>query len=129
MLRHVLLCLAVLFSGPLFAGIEYSHDGCQSWQPFQTTYNADKGKDYWPIGSVIVMERNASWTNRVVGGTEERQTAYKIKPPTLQRDDANGAIIYPKHVHKALRQNLGLANTSIDQDFSFNATQDFKFFG
>ncbi len=30
-------------------------------------YNADNGKDHWPIGSFIVMERNASWTNRAVG--------------------------------------------------------------
>ena len=30
-------------------------------------YNAEAGKDHWPIGSYIVMEKNQSWTNRVVG--------------------------------------------------------------
>ena len=92
-------------------------------------YNADSGKDHWPIGSVIVMEQNPSWGNRVVGLTDEGQNAYKINPNTLQRDDANGTIIYPKHVHKALRRYLNLENTSVESNFAFNNTEDFKFFG
>ena len=92
-------------------------------------YNADNGKDHWPIGSVIVMEQNPSWGNRVVGLTDEGQNAYKINPNTLQRDDANGTIIYPKHVHKALRRYLNLENTSVESNFAFNNTEDFKFFG
>ena len=92
-------------------------------------YNADNGKDHWPIGSVIVMEQNPSWGNRVVGLTDEGQNAYKINPNTLQRDDANGTIIYPKHVHKALRRYLNLENTSVESNFAFFNTEDFKFFG
>ena len=92
-------------------------------------YNADNGKDHWPIGSVIVMEQNPSWGNRVVGLTDEGQNAHKIKPNTLQRDDVNGTIIYPKHVHKALRRYLNLENTSVESNFAFNNTEDFKFFG
>ena len=91
-------------------------------------YNADNGKDHWPIGSVIVMEQNPSWGNRVVGLTDEGQNAYKINPNTLQRDDANGTIIYPKHVHKALRRYLDLENTSVESTFPFNNTEDFRFF-
>jgi hypothetical protein len=92
-------------------------------------YNADNGKDHWPIGSVIVMEQNPSWGNRVVGLTDEGQNAHKINPNTLQRDDANGTIIYPKHVHKALRRYRNLENTSVESNFAFNNTEDFKFFG
>ena len=92
-------------------------------------YNADNGKDHWPIGSVIVMEQNPSWGNRVVGLTDEGQNAYKINPNTLRRNDANGTIVYPKHVHKALRRYLNLENTPVESNFAFNNTEDFKFFG
>ncbi|MYB54189.1 MAG: DUF1501 domain-containing protein, partial [Acidobacteriia bacterium] len=30
-------------------------------------YNSDLGKDHWPIGSFIIMEKNQGWTNRVIG--------------------------------------------------------------
>lgn len=91
-------------------------------------YNADNGKDHWPIGSFIVMEKNPAWGNRMVGLTDEGQNAYKINPSTLARDDANGTIIYPKHVHKALRRYLGMENTAVDAAFQFNNTEDFAFF-
>lgn len=91
-------------------------------------YNSDNGKDHWPIGSFVIMERGASWGNRAVGLTDEGHNAYRINPDTLERDDNNGTIIYPKHVHKALRRYLGLENTSVDTDFQFSATEDFSFF-
>jgi hypothetical protein len=92
-------------------------------------YNADNGKDHWPIGSVVVMEKNAPWGNRVVGLTDAAQNAYPINPGTLQRDDSGGGtIIYPKHVHKALRRYLRLESTAVDADFRFNNTEDFDFF-
>ena len=34
-------------------------------------YSAQGGKDHWPIGSFIVMEKNQHWANRVVGETDE----------------------------------------------------------
>jgi hypothetical protein len=91
-------------------------------------YNADDGKDHWPIGSVVVMEKNAPWGNRVVGLTDEAQNAYSINPDTLQRDDSGGTIIYPKHIHKALRRHLGLENSAVEADFRFSNTEDFDFF-
>ena len=66
-------------------------------------YNSQSGKDHWPIGSYIIMEKNQPWTNRVVGETDELHFAYRIDPHNLRRNDQGGAIIYPKHVHKALR--------------------------
>ncbi len=92
-------------------------------------YNADDGKDHWPIGSFVVMEKNQSWTNRAVGETDGLHFAHRINPTTLERDDANGTIIYPKHVHKALRRYLGLENSQGAARFPFNNTEDFAFFG
>ena len=92
-------------------------------------YNSQEGKDHWPIGSFVIMEKNQPWTNRVVGETDDLHFARRINPTTLQRDDANGTIIYPKHVHKALRRYLGIETTPGAQRFPFNSTEDFAFFG
>ena len=92
-------------------------------------YNSVDGKDHWPIGSFIVMEKNQRWTGRAVGETDGLHFAQRINPRTLRRDDTNGAIIYPKHVHKALRRYLGIEHTPGARRFPFNNTEDFAFFG
>ena len=92
-------------------------------------YNTGNGKDHWPVGSVIVMEKSPSWGNRVIGSTDEGQNAHNINPATLEQDDVGSTFIYPKHVHKALRRHLGLENTEVDQDFKFLGAEDFDFFG
>jgi len=91
-------------------------------------YNADNGKDHWPIGSFIVMERGAAWGNRTVGVTDEGHNAHYINPASLQRDDAGGTIIYPKHVHKALRRHLGMEGSLVESGFQFTSAEDFDFF-
>ena len=91
-------------------------------------YNATSGKDHWPIGSYVVMEKNQRWTNRVVGLTDELHFAYRIDPRNLRRNDQNGTIIYPKHVHKALRRYLGIAHSAGARRFPFNNTEAFDFF-
>ena len=92
-------------------------------------YNAKGGKDHWPIGSTLVMEQNVSYTNQMIGETDEGHNAQAINPESLERDDDNGVIIKPAHVHKALRSYLGLADHPITQSFVFNNTEDFDFFG
>ena len=92
-------------------------------------YNSEDGKDHWPIGSYVIMEKNQSWTNRVLGETDGLHFAQRINPKTLKRDDANGTIIYPKHVHKALRRHLGINNSPGAKRFPFDNTEDFAFFG
>ena len=92
-------------------------------------YNSQEGKDHWPIGSFIVMEKNRPWTNRVVGETDELHFAHKINPRTLQRDDAGGTLIYPKHIHKALRRYLGIEHTAESRLFPFHNTEDLSLFG
>ena len=91
-------------------------------------YNSQNGKDHWPIGSYVVMEKNQPWTNRVVGETDGLHFAQRINPTTLERDDTNGTIIYPKHVHKALRRYLGIEDTPGALRFPFGNTEDFEFF-
>ena len=92
-------------------------------------YNSGAGKDHWPIGSFIVMEKNQPWTGRAVGETDGLHFAHRINPRTLRRDDRSGTIIYPKHVHKALRRYLGVGDSPGAQRFPFNNTEDFAFFG
>ena len=92
-------------------------------------YNAQSGKDHWPIGSFVIMEKNQPWTGRAVGETDGLHFAQRVNPRTQRRDDRNGTIIYPKHVHKALRRYLGIEGTPGAQRFPFNNTEDFAFFG
>ena len=92
-------------------------------------YNAAQGKDHWPIGSVVVMQDGQPWTNRAVGETDALHHAQKIDPATLRRSDARGTRIHPKHVHKALRRLVGVAETAAAQRFPFANTEDFRFFG
>ena len=92
-------------------------------------YNAADGKDHWPYGSYIIMEKNQRWTGRVVGETDELHFPYRIDPHTLRRNEQDGTLIYPKHVHKALRRYLGIENTPGALRFPFNNTEDFAFFG
>lgn len=91
-------------------------------------YNADEGKDHWPIGSYVIMEKNVGWSDRAVGETDEGHNAFSINPNTLARDDAGGTIIYTRHVHKALRDYLGLNDSQYNARFPFNNTEDFRFF-
>lgn len=92
-------------------------------------YNAGQGKDHWPIGSYVIMEKNKSYTNRMLGETDGGHNARKINPQTLTRDDGKGTLIYSNHVHKALRRYLGIEGNALDKLFPFNAVEDFKFFG
>lgn len=92
-------------------------------------YNDAEGKDHWPIGSFVVMEKNQSWTNRVIGETDELHFARKINPTSLNRDDLSGTQVHPRHVHKALRRYLGIENSDGSVQFPFVATEDLALFG
>ena len=92
-------------------------------------YNSNEGKDHWPIGSFIVMEKNQGWTNRVIGETDELHFASRVNPSTLKRDDANGTLIHPRHVHKALRRYLRIETSAESRKFPFQNTQDLPLFG
>jgi hypothetical protein len=91
-------------------------------------YNDDNGKDHWPIGSAIIMQKNAPWANRVVGHTDEGHNALPINPVTLQVDEANGTIIYPRHVLSAFRALAGIDMNPITRRFLFFDNVEFDFF-
>jgi hypothetical protein len=80
-------------------------------------YNDGDGKDHWPIGSYVMMERGAPWGNRVVGLTDELHFGSPINQDTLKAD-RNGVIITPTHVHKALWDYLGLDTFATDRGLS-----------
>ncbi|OUS28650.1 hypothetical protein A9Q99_11600 [Gammaproteobacteria bacterium 45_16_T64] len=88
-------------------------------------YNNSDGKNHWPVGSVIVMRKNAPWGNRVISGSDENQNALFVNPATLLADNEPGSVVmHPMHVHSALRRELGLSTG----DFSFTNTEEFDFF-
>lgn len=92
-------------------------------------YNSGAGKDHWPIGSYIVMERNVGYTNRVFGETDEGHNSNLVNLQSGRADTVNGAAIYPKHVHLALRKYLGIHKNQFTSEFPFSNTEDFQFFG
>ena len=91
-------------------------------------YNATNGKDHWPVGSFIVMQKGQPWTNRSINGTDHLQFAQKIDPLTLETNEYEGSIIYPNHVHKALRKHLGMQESYGSLRHPFNNVDDFAFF-
>ena len=90
-------------------------------------YNSAEGKDHWPYGSYMIMEKGANFTNRVIGGTDERQYALKVDPSTLEISNF-GSRILPSHVHSAMRSYLGLDSSELVIPFPLNDTEKFNFF-
>ena len=97
-------------------------------RPIPFLRRSRSGKDHWPSGSFIVMEKNHSRTNRVIRETDDLHFAPKINSQTLQRDDSGGTLIFPTHVHKALRRYLGIENTSERPRFPFHDTEELPLF-
>lgn len=91
-------------------------------------YNSQAGKDHWPYGSTVVMKKNVSWTNRMLGYTDEGHVGQPINPLTLQVDKLNGIQIEPRHVMQALRRLLGIADSETAARFNLNTEQEFNFF-
>jgi len=90
-------------------------------------YNDNAGKDHWPIGSYMVMEKDAPWTNRTIGLTDEVQNVIPISPDNFS-ESSSGNIIYPKDVMHNLRQYLNLNGHDNAQSFQFNDANAFDFF-
>lgn len=91
-------------------------------------YNSSQGKDHWPICSLMVMQKGASWGNRVAGLTDAGHNTVKINAQTLAAD-TKGITLKPAHVHKALRKKFGLDTAAATQLFPFNTTEDVAIFG
>ncbi|MCG8414585.1 MAG: DUF1501 domain-containing protein [Pseudomonadales bacterium] len=88
-------------------------------------YNQGDGKDHWNITSVMAMGAGITG-NRVIGATDENYEAFKLNPSTLQPDD-NGIIVTPQHVHRSLRDFLGI-QSDLDNLFPI-AVESLDLFG
>lgn len=60
----------------------------------------------------MIMERNARYTNKTIGKTDEVQNAERINPTTLEIDNFQGLYLNPSHVQLALRDYLNIQKTS-----------------
>ena len=92
-------------------------------------YNSGAGKDHWPIGSYMVMEKNATFTNRVIGETDEEQNALGLDTSTFNTSSFGGTKLVPAHVQKALRKHLGLETSATTLAFPLINTESIDFFG
>lgn len=90
-------------------------------------YNSGAGKDHWPVGSYIIMEKGVGYTNKVVAGTDELQNARAVDLNTLEPSNF-GTKILTSHVHEALRDYIGLSSSSYTYGFPLENTGKFKFF-
>ena len=76
-------------------------------------YNEGNGKDHWPIGSYMIIEKDAPWGNRVVGLTDELHFATPIDPQSLKAS-SRGLVMTPGHINQALREYLGIDGYAAD---------------
>lgn len=85
-------------------------------------YNSSEGKDHWPIGSAMFMAKSPTWGNRVLGATDAGQNALDLNPSTLT-PQANGIRLYPKHIHHAVREHLGINKGPLAEAFPLQNTE------
>jgi hypothetical protein len=85
-------------------------------------YNAGGGKDHWSLGSSLIMAKNQTWTNRVVGVSGPEHQKLNIDPVTLQEDPA-GVRLHTAHVHRALRDVLGIGLDPLARRFDFTVPE------
>lgn len=74
-------------------------------------YNTGDGKDHWNITSVMAMGAGITG-NQVIGETDANFEALAMNPDTMEAH-SSGIIVTPKHVHRALRDFLGVS-TELD---------------
>ncbi|MEE4190331.1 MAG: DUF1501 domain-containing protein [Halieaceae bacterium] len=91
-------------------------------------YNSGDGKDHWPIGSALFMQKGAAWGNRVVGKTDELHFAMNLNPDTLDVDAANGRPIHPGDVQRAMRVLAGVDQHPDTLAFPINTGTYMDFF-
>lgn len=80
-------------------------------------YNSGNGKDHWNITSIMAMGAGITG-NRVIGGTDVNFEALNLNPDTLEVH-SGGIIVTPKHVHRALRDFIGVSG-ELDNQYPLN---------
>tara|TARA_B110000438_G_C15653190_1_gene580489 strand:- start:166 stop:975 length:810 start_codon:yes stop_codon:yes gene_type:complete len=89
-------------------------------------YNDGEGKDHWPIGSAMFMQKNATWGNRVIGSTSTNHQALAIDPVSFQPAD-NGIVLKPKDIQQSMRKLAGIDQHPLSLQFPL-AAQEMDFF-
>tara|TARA_B100000315_G_C14366062_1_gene490714 strand:- start:404 stop:748 length:345 start_codon:yes stop_codon:yes gene_type:complete len=97
------------------AGQAYCGSGLR-FRP-HTVYNSGDDKDHWNITSIMAMGAGITG-NRLIGETNENFEALKLNRDTLTLDD-NGINVTPQHVHRSLRDFLGVQD-DLDNLFPIN---------
>lgn len=91
-------------------------------------YNIGKGKDHWPLTSMLVMQGdNVTTGGRVYGATTQDFNSQKINAISGLPDES-GLILEASHVNQELRKLLGVANQPLAGLFSLPES-DFRIFG
>jgi uncharacterized protein (DUF1501 family) len=89
--------------------------------------NAGQGKDHWPVNTMILMEKNAPWANRVFGASGPKHEQLMINL-TTGAVDPNGVVIKSRHIHNQLRSYLGVQTADPRFDLKVPSNEVFSFF-
>ena len=76
----------------------------------------------------MIMEKNAGYTNRVVGQTDEIQNAMRINPSSLGVDNFEGIYLNTAHIQLALREYLGLSSSSFTKKYPLSGIESINIF-
>ncbi|MFZ6182124.1 DUF1501 domain-containing protein [Nannocystis pusilla] len=84
--------------------------------------DANSGKDHWPVSSAMFLSGNPGLIGgggRVIGATTEaEQLPIGVDPDTLELDESeDGIVLTAPHVHLALRQLAGVAESPAAKKF------------
>ena len=89
-------------------------------------YNDGEGKDHWPVGSAIFMQKNASWADRVIGSTSVNHEALAIDPVSFQPNES-GIVLQPKDIQQNMRRLAGIDQHPLSLKFPL-ASESMNFF-
>lgn len=95
-------------------------------------YNDGRGKDHWPVTSLLFIGHGIRG-GRVIGGTTDRHGLMRVNPTTLAAlpdSDATGTRIKPAHIHRNLRRMVGIDGDTLDRMYPLvGLDKDLDLFG
>lgn len=81
------------------------------------TYNGGNGKDHYSVSAMMLFGAGVKG-GRQVGSTDNNVLPVALNPKTLQPDTSgNGIVLKPEHIHAALRDYLGVAQSPMAANF------------
>lgn len=93
------------------------------------TYSATDGKDHLPTGAYLVLRNSfAQLGSRHIGAMDGEGKPLPIDPVTLELTDA-GKVMGAAHVHRKLRELLGMSNHEVCASHFPLDVSDFGLFG